>query len=207
MNRHFQSLNYFINQLFLSFLFFIMPAITVISPLFISKLINMLKSSNETVIRWNSEGNGFTILDIKRFIDTVMPQYFKTQKFSSLVRQLNHYGFHKRRLNNTNTNQVEFVHPYISKQLSKDVISSETTISTSQHTMDELSEACRLSQENKYLRNMIKERETQYNELMRQYYSLLDYQNNQSQQSLYNQNLIQLSQLTPLSPLPLSQFN
>lgn len=47
------------------------------------------------VVRWNSDGTNFIITDIDRFEQEILPKYFRHKKFSSFVRQLNMYDFHK----------------------------------------------------------------------------------------------------------------
>ncbi len=49
------------------------------------------------MISWNPEGTEFTIKDANEFAETVLPRYFKHKNFTSFVRQLNMYGFHKSR--------------------------------------------------------------------------------------------------------------
>ena len=82
-----------------------------ISP-FLQKLYNILQDEkNNDIIRWNQEGNGFILIDYKRFVKELLSKNFKTEVFSSFIRQLNLYDFHKikskdsnNKLNNTNTN-------------------------------------------------------------------------------------------------------
>lgn len=64
---------------------------------FIAKLYRIVNSHDPTV-RWVPGGKRFLILDPKRFAETVLPKYFKHSKFTSFVRQLNFYGFHKKRI-------------------------------------------------------------------------------------------------------------
>jgi hypothetical protein len=45
------------------------------------------------VCSWQPHGRSFLIKDRKRFVDRVLPIYFKQSKFSSFQRQLNLYGF------------------------------------------------------------------------------------------------------------------
>lgn len=55
----------------------------------------MQDSVNEPVIRWANDGIGFVVLDEELFSKTVLPLYFKHSNYSSFVRQLNMYNFHK----------------------------------------------------------------------------------------------------------------
>ena len=47
------------------------------------------------IIDWNSKGNGIIIYDIPKLSEIVLPKYYKHNKYSSFVRQLNIYGFYK----------------------------------------------------------------------------------------------------------------
>jgi len=49
----------------------------------------------DDVIRWTPEGNSFLITSCDKLEHTVFSRYFTSKKFSSFVRQLNLYGFHK----------------------------------------------------------------------------------------------------------------
>jgi hypothetical protein len=46
-------------------------------------------------VRWNQDGNSFIIENIERFEEEILPVYFRHRNFSSFVRQLNMYDFHK----------------------------------------------------------------------------------------------------------------
>jgi len=45
---------------------------------------------------WNERGDGFVVKNEFVFASQIMRTYFRHQNFSSFVRQLNFYGFHKR---------------------------------------------------------------------------------------------------------------
>ncbi|KIL67047.1 hypothetical protein M378DRAFT_74283, partial [Amanita muscaria Koide BX008] len=65
-------------------------------PAFLQKLFEMLNDPKSTdLIRWSSAGDSFFVLDHERLAREVLPRWFKHQNFSSFVRQLNMYGFHK----------------------------------------------------------------------------------------------------------------
>lgn len=64
-------------------------------PLFLNKTFAMLKTSKPDIATWAEDGLSFYIIDQARFVDSVIPQYFKHSNFSSFVRQLNFYGFRK----------------------------------------------------------------------------------------------------------------
>ena len=51
------------------------------------------EDSNETIC-WSKDGKSFIINNTEKFI-RILPKYFKTKNYSSFVRQLNMYNFHK----------------------------------------------------------------------------------------------------------------
>ncbi|CAG8549340.1 43094_t:CDS:2 [Gigaspora margarita] len=65
-------------------------------PAFLNKLYNMVNDpqSNE-LITWSENGNSFLVKRPQDFAKEVLPRFFKHNNFSSFVRQLNMYGFHK----------------------------------------------------------------------------------------------------------------
>ncbi|KAE8260638.1 hypothetical protein A4X13_0g234 [Tilletia indica] len=66
------------------------------NPAFLNKLRSMLDDkNNEDLIKWAPDGKSFFVPNHIRFGDTLLPRYFKHRNFSSFVRQLNMYGFHK----------------------------------------------------------------------------------------------------------------
>ncbi|KAI9359296.1 hypothetical protein DFJ73DRAFT_817735 [Zopfochytrium polystomum] len=64
-------------------------------PAFLSKLYTMVTEGSSNLIRWSDDGQSFIVEDHEGFAREVLPRYFKHNNFSSFVRQLNMYGFHK----------------------------------------------------------------------------------------------------------------
>ena len=76
---------------------------------FLLRLFNMLNDpKHEETISWSESGSSFEIKNIPEFSASVLPQFFKHKNFSSFVRQLNMYDFHKER----DTGEVQiYAHP------------------------------------------------------------------------------------------------
>ncbi|KAK9239504.1 hypothetical protein V1525DRAFT_454949 [Lipomyces kononenkoae] len=65
-------------------------------PAFVLKLWNMVNDQkNSAHINWMPDGLSFQVVGREQFEKTVLPKYFKHSNFSSFVRQLNMYGWHK----------------------------------------------------------------------------------------------------------------
>ncbi|MCO5549698.1 hypothetical protein L7F22_003171 [Adiantum nelumboides] len=63
---------------------------------FLNKLRSMVDDpKTDDLIRWSDDGETFLVPNNVRFGDEVLPRFFKHNRFSSFVRQLNMYGFHK----------------------------------------------------------------------------------------------------------------
>ncbi|KAG0242534.1 stress-responsive transcription factor hsf1 [Actinomortierella wolfii] len=63
---------------------------------FLTKLYNMVSEpSSDNLIRWSPDGQSFIVANHVEFAKEVLPKFFKHNNFSSFVRQLNMYGFHK----------------------------------------------------------------------------------------------------------------
>jgi len=75
------------------------------APAFLLKTYEMLhvypfvsqKPEFSNIIRWTEEENGFVILSQSKFSEVVLPVYFKHGNLHSFIRQLNMYGFSKKR--------------------------------------------------------------------------------------------------------------
>lgn len=65
-------------------------------PVFIAKLLAMINdATNRDLIYWSPNGDTFMVSDMDKLAQRELPKYFKHSNFTSLVRQLNMYGFHK----------------------------------------------------------------------------------------------------------------
>ncbi|CEP65033.1 uncharacterized protein LALA0_S18e00210g [Lachancea lanzarotensis] len=63
---------------------------------FVRKLFKILEDGQYTEIaKWSDDGDSFVVLDTNAFTTQILPQHFKHSNFSSFVRQLNKYDFHK----------------------------------------------------------------------------------------------------------------
>lgn len=63
---------------------------------FIFKLYDILKNTlYKNIICWNNDGTAILIKDSLKLCEIVLPIFFKHNNYSSFVRQLNLYGFHK----------------------------------------------------------------------------------------------------------------
>ncbi|KAK4058571.1 kinase-regulated stress-responsive transcription factor skn7 [Microbotryomycetes sp. JL221] len=63
---------------------------------FVKKLYNMLEGGQyQDVVSWGYTGDSFVVKDINAFTKQILPLHFKHSNFSSFVRQLNKYDFHK----------------------------------------------------------------------------------------------------------------
>lgn len=83
---------------------------------FLSKTFHMLELCNPDVASWSSGGDTFTVKDIVAFENELLPKYFNHSHFSSFTRQLNFYGFQKRRADSDlqlkDNNSVRFCHEF-----------------------------------------------------------------------------------------------
>ncbi|WWC69799.1 uncharacterized protein I206_103742 [Kwoniella pini CBS 10737] len=92
-------------------------------PAFLNKLYTMVsdESVNE-LIYWGENGDSFFVPNAEQFGRELLPRWFKHSNFSSFVRQLNMYGFHKvphlqsgALKNETPVELWEFANPFFKK--------------------------------------------------------------------------------------------
>lgn len=82
---------------------------------FVSRLYQMLSTPEFTgIVAWNEteEGPSFVILDTAKFQEYVLVNEFHHANFSSFVRQLNKYDFHKVKFRDPHSRVWEFRHPH-----------------------------------------------------------------------------------------------
>ena len=65
-------------------------------PLFLRTLYKILEDEKyPDIIGWSYSKDSFQIKQLDSFSSIVLPEYFKHKNYSSFIRQLNMYGFHK----------------------------------------------------------------------------------------------------------------
>ena len=80
---------------------------------FIRKTFNMVSDmSTCDIVSWDEAGDSFIVKKEFDFASLVLPRYFRHKNFSSFVRQLNFYGFHKR---SHQSKYTKFQHPYFKR--------------------------------------------------------------------------------------------
>jgi len=70
-------------------------------PVFLQKAYHMIDECDTKICCWSDDGLTFIVKDVSLFETTIIPQFFKHNKFASFVRQLNFYGFRKVKFSNT----------------------------------------------------------------------------------------------------------
>ena len=68
------------------------------NPNFLLKLYHILETPEyKDIIHWNDNGKSFIVQNLHDFTENILPKYYKHNNYSSFVRQLNMYDFHKKR--------------------------------------------------------------------------------------------------------------
>ena len=68
---------------------------------FLLQLYKILEDENKkNIIHWGDNGKYFIIENIHDFTEKILPKYYNHNNYSSFVRQLNMYDFHKKKTNN-----------------------------------------------------------------------------------------------------------
>jgi len=89
---------------------------------FLIKLYEIMKNkSYNKVINWNEDGTCIIIKDINLLTKKILPKYYKHDNYSSFVRQLNMYNFHKIR-NSKNKNEQIFKNEKFNNKITLDNI-------------------------------------------------------------------------------------
>lgn len=70
-------------------------------PIFLQKAYHMIDTCDPKICSWSEDGLTFIVKNTSLFENAVIPQFFKHNKFSSFVRQLNFYGFRKVKFSNS----------------------------------------------------------------------------------------------------------
>ncbi|TFK46668.1 winged helix DNA-binding domain-containing protein [Heliocybe sulcata] len=91
-----------------------------IVPVFLQKLYEIVNNPrNKGLIEWSPRGDSFYVLDQDRLSREVLGHWFKHEKFTSFIRQLNMYGFRKVQnlqqhvaKSDANSRRCHFEHPH-----------------------------------------------------------------------------------------------
>lgn len=89
------------------------------SPNFLLKLYKILETPEyQNIIHWSDNGKYFIVQNLHDFTENILNKYYKHNNYSSFVRQLNMYDFHKKR---SSQNEHVFQHKLFSRG-NKDLI-------------------------------------------------------------------------------------
>lgn len=93
------------------------------SRLFLFKLYDILNDNeNNDIIHWSSDDQSIIIANVNMLCNKVLPKYYKHTNYSSFVRQLNIYGFNKRKDVQKNKECECYIHEKFNKNISKQQI-------------------------------------------------------------------------------------
>ena len=82
-------------------------------PNFLLKLYQILENKDyKDIIEWSEDGKYFIVKNLHDFTENILPKYYKHNNYSSFIRQLNMYDFHKKK---GNPNEHIFEHTYFIK--------------------------------------------------------------------------------------------
>ena len=88
---------------------------------FLTKLYDIINDINyKDIISWNIEGTGIIIKNKKTLCQLVLPKFYNHHNYSSFVRQLNLYGFHK--IHGIKKEGDGFEHDNFNKNITKEQI-------------------------------------------------------------------------------------
>ena len=83
---------------------------------FLLKLYEILnKEEYNKIIQWSQNGSFIIISNVQALTKNILPIYFNHQNYSSFVRQLNMYNFHKIRTK-PNINEQYFINKFLKKK-------------------------------------------------------------------------------------------
>ena len=85
------------------------------------------ESLYQNIIHWDFKITALIISDINKLCEIILPKYFKHNNYSSFIKQLNNFGFHKEKGNQTN--EEKFLHEKFNNKITKkeiiDIISEK----------------------------------------------------------------------------------
>ena len=104
---------------------------------FLSKLFDILSNTNNnSAISWDPEGKKIVISDIVKLCNEVLPKFYKHKNYSSFIRQLNLYGFHKTR--GILDNSEKYEHEKFTKNITKEEIKQISKVARHKHMIKSL---------------------------------------------------------------------
>lgn len=128
--------------------------------------------SLNSIIRWTEDGGSFVISDILNFTNSVLPGFFKHNNLSSFIRQLNMYGFHKAK--DEDSQELQFSHPKFhrdKKELLKEIHrkSSDSLGSLKKSEIQNLAQRLQKFQTQQLtMETMLENLESQYSQVLEQ---------------------------------------